>query len=268
MSSSLGRLALLFVPFTAIAACGSFRDECHTATGPFSAKYTLQDSPGGTCDPATVTELQGLKGDILGFEWYEFDHYNRDPDRDVNTLAVQANALGKIVAMYSARKTADGQPARDTAHKPYALGAFATPGPEADFFCRAPVLVSAEQNLPAVPSVPADASKMGDKGLPPLPAVSIKYDWTDVRVFVDPVISGAEIAATLAYTKNGCTAHYRVVAVYPQVNCLDTNKAPSPVMCDPVPRPEQNHPVGSGLSFPTTCDPDLGFCVLAKDDIP
>ena len=59
-----------------------------------------------------------------------------------------------------------------------------------------------------------------------------------------------------------------MVAVYPYVACLDAAKKPSDVMCDPEPKPDQAHPVGSGLKFPVRCDAELGFCVLNKEDIP
>jgi hypothetical protein len=250
------------------AACGKFQDECHTASGAFAATYTLLDMPTGTCDAKTTGDLTKLKGDTLGFSWYETDHYSRNADTDLNTVAIQANALGVSANTYGSRKAADGTPAKDTGHKAYALGTFTTPRPDGDNFCYVDAFVPAEQDLPASPAIPPDPKKMGDKGQPALPALSVKYEWSGLRTFVDPVISGAEVEATLAYTKNGCTAHYKVLAINPLVSCLDKDKKPQDVMCDPVPRPEANHPVGSGLAFPTRCDPDLGFCVLNKPDIP
>jgi hypothetical protein len=255
-----------------ITGCDTkFVDECRTATGAFGARYEIQGTPTGTCDDATTAELTNLKGDIVGFQFYEEDHFHRDPYKDKNILAAQTNAMGTLAAAYASRKTADGGLAKDLAHPLYSLGTFTTAGPGPDYFCTVDTMAPAEQDLPAVPAVapvkPADGGP-ADGGMDAMPAVSVSYAWANVRAYVDPYVSGAEVSAVLQYTKNGCTANYKVLAVYPYVPCLDKNKQPSDLMCDPVPHPEQGHPVGSGLKFPVRCDGTLGFCVLDKEDIP
>jgi hypothetical protein len=209
-----------------------------------------------------VSELMTLKGDTLGFSWYEFDHFHRNAKTDLNTMAVQTNTLGSTAATYAARG------AKDATHKPYSLGTFTNAGPDADNFCAVDTLSDAELDLPALPAVPPDPNKMGDKGQPPLKAITLKYTFSNVKIVDDPVVSGGKISADLAYTKNGCTANYKVIAVYPLVSCVDKDGKPQNVLCDPMPRPDQGHPTGSGLNFPTHCDPDLKFCVLDSDTIP
>jgi hypothetical protein len=257
--------AFLFIPALALllppTACKPV-DECRTAYGPFAAKFILQGMPTGTCTAAQSAELTKLKGDTLGFSWYEQDHFHRNAKTDQNSLAVQSNTIGTAVNTYGARG------AKDAMHKPYGLGTFTTAGPDTNDMCAVDTLSAGEIDLPMVAAVPPDPKKMGDKGQPELPALSLKYEFSNLHVIDDAIVSGGEISADLTFTKNGCSAQYKVVAVYPNVPCLDKDKNPQNVLCDPNPQPDQGHPVGSGLHFPTHCDADLGFCVLDGDTIP
>jgi hypothetical protein len=55
--------------------------------------------------------------------------------------------------------------------------------------------------------------------LPAQTAVDIKYEWSNVKVYVSASAYGTQLSADLVYTKDGCKATYRVSAVYPVVSC-------------------------------------------------
>ena len=48
--------------------------------------------------------------------------------------------------------------------------------------------------------------------LPAEPAVSIRYEFSNVRVYTTASAIGTQLSADLTYTKDGCTATYRVAA--------------------------------------------------------
>jgi hypothetical protein len=254
--------------FVALSACDGYRLTCHTASGAFAAKYILSEQPSGECTDALTAELSALKGDIVGVQWYASSHFNRDPESDKNLVAIRTNALGTTAVTYGSRKTADGAPAADKSRPINAVGTFTTARPDETDFCRVESFSPAEQVLPATIAVPPNPSKEGDKGQPALPELAAKYEWSNMSVFVDPVVAGSQFSADLRYTKNGCTASYKVVAVYPLVTCLDKEKKPDDRFCDVNPQPALGKSNGSGLNFPVFCDPDLGFCVLKGDTIP
>jgi hypothetical protein len=102
----------------------------------------------------------------------------------------------------------------------------------------------------------------------------------------------------LAYTKDGCSATFKAIGMYPAIDCsADDPTTPEfetdPTVCNPNPDPDQGRVFGSGINpdFPTRCEPmidldgldvtgdgepdglpdgvpDGALCVLDRDVIP
>jgi len=237
-------LALLLLPSLALAALGSActqpRKDCTTGAGPvpFAAKYTLKpDSKVGTGDCDT------LIGEPIGLEKYNPARADNPEKEDFSKakLAIQSATLGVLAA------TAEGAGVPDQANQPFSLGDFASATPDDHNVCHVSTLSPAEQNIPAIP---------------PDPAVDIKYEWSNVRIFVTASAPGTQMVADLKFTKDGCSASYSVLGVWPAVDCgvYDEGGMPTgtdPALCDPP---------GSGINPDfkdnIVCDKDLLLCVL------
>jgi hypothetical protein len=223
------------------------RTKCQTGRGVFAAKYTLvSDVPdGGGCI---------LKGESIGIQPYNPALPDKSaPDIEKSTVAIRGTQLGAALLKYPA----------DPDHPPYALGAFATADPGTDDFCDVPSLAPAEQNLGPVAG---DAGP--DGGNPDLPAVHYKYEWKNVRFYVTAAQAGVQMQGDLTYTKDDCTAQYKVNALYPSTSCMAGDagaKYPNPELCLP-PDLEKGR-TGSTINsdVATVCDAQLGVCVLARD---
>jgi hypothetical protein len=241
----------------ATAACDQPLPTCVTGRGDFAAKYTLVSGTG-----ACAT----LKGDTLGIQSYNAVADKNRPDLDKTSIAIKSATLGAAIA--NATSLDYGDP--DPTHKPYAFGAFTTAEPGSDNFCNIPTMQPAIQNIPALPGIPATPDTDAGKGTPavdPLPADSVQYKWSNVRVYVTTAATGTQLGADLEYTENGCTATYKVNAVYPAAPCDDGTGKPSDVLCSPVANPDAGLATGTGINpdYPVVCDPDLLLCVLSKD---
>ncbi|AUX43792.1 uncharacterized protein SOCE26_052470 [Sorangium cellulosum] len=109
-------------------------------------------------------------------------------------------------------------------------------------------------------------------GVEPLEPGSRKFEWSNLRVFVTAANLGNQFEADLAYSEAGCTARYKVLGLWPQVDCSgedgpdnticqDPHSGISPdlkVMCVPNPEADPDPELG---------DP-LNVCVLDSDTIP
>jgi hypothetical protein len=111
------------------------------------------------------------------------------------------------------------------------------------------------------------------------------YKWSNLDYLVRPDAIGTQLRGDLEYTRNGCTAKYKVKAVYPARDCEKREKrgdeevrlgVPDPDRCFPVSQPDKNIFEGSGISpdFPVECvefDPagmttgKRFFCMITKD---
>ncbi|ABF90347.1 putative lipoprotein MlpA [Myxococcus xanthus DK 1622] len=92
-------------------------------------------------------------------------------------------------------------------------------------------------------------------------ANTIRYEFTNVRVYSAAVAPGTQFTGELKYTSNGCTSSYVMRAVWPPAPC-DTAST----------EPAENCGVGSGLNpeFAVVCQPTsatgtTGYCVPAGD---
>lgn len=230
-------------------ACTQPRKACTTGSGPtpFAAKYTLkQGSKTGTGDCDT------LIGEKIGLEKYNPAREDNPEKEDFTKadLAIQSATLGEL-----AGAAADaGVPDQDPNHKLYSLGAFADAMPDDNDVCRVASLSPAEQSIAAIPADP-DA---GTTGQP----VDIKYEWSNVRLYVTARAPGTQMVADLKFTKDGCSASYSVVGVWPAVSCAVVDDGGMATGIDP----SLCTPPGSGINPDfkenITCDKDLKLCVL------
>jgi hypothetical protein len=234
---------------------------CNTAHGAFAVRYTLVT---GTGDCAMLTS------GIVGVQPYVRSGPNNQPRYNGVPVALKTEEIGALVAEY-------GQPVDE--NKLYALGDFQATNPGPDGFCPLvnatngmPSLSVAEVNLPPVPARPdpEDPTMM----LPALPAVVVRNEWTNVRFYVDPAFPGTQFSGDLKYTKDACTATYKVQGLYPAATCGKANPVDGgpkmiadPEMCSPCADPSKGRRFGSGISpdIDVVCDPESFNCLPAKD---
>lgn len=238
--------------------CDQSKPKCSTGHGDFAAKYTLVDGPAKPCGD--------LKGDVLGVQTYNAEGENSKPNLNVATVAIGTASLGSLVDNAALASLSDPNPD----HHAYALGQFAESEPNGDF-CTVPSLAAAVQELPAV-------KKDADLGTSDQPATKQTYQWSNVKVYVTALAYGTQLSADLTTTIDGTTCSYKVLAMYPNVDChklgADGNPVdppePDDALCAAAADPEHNRPTGSGINpdFPVACDPDLFQCFLTKDTIP
>lgn len=229
------------------------RTKCQTGRGAFAAKYTPVSNETAPCV---------LKGESVGIQPYNPANADKTaPDVEHGLVAIRGAQTANALTTHPA-----GDPVAD--NKPYALGNFLTAEPGGDDFCDVPTLNPSIQNLAEVPGV--DAGEDGGGGKPPIPAVSIKYEWKNLRFYVTAAQAGVQMIGDLTYTKDDCTVDYKVNAIYPSTPC--STKDPdsgvvslAPEKCLP---PDLEHGrTGSAINVdvPTECDPDLMLCVLKKN---
>ena len=238
------------------------RIKCTAGHGAFAAVYT---PVGGGMDPC------GMPGEEIGVEAYNYplaDGTNLDPNR--GSLGMQPLPIAEEIGHRG--------PDPNTAHKPFALGDWATAEPTADNFCTVTNPNEIQQDLAAIPAVPPSDAGPGE---PFHPSLSVNYKWSNVRFYNTPAAPGNQLVADLVYTRQEgpgedggaapppCTATYRVVGLWPVAHCdadppatgIDETK------CSPFADPAKNRPTGSGISpdIATKCDPVLQLCVLARE---
>jgi hypothetical protein len=259
-TKTLGWIVTLGVAAAAgMASCSQPKIECQVALAvysPYAARYTLKSQPSAEC-------MQYVQpGDLIGMEFYHppsADGTTYDPNK--TTIAVQADHLGSEVSNRGL-DTAAG-------HAPYAQGAFSASQPDANDFCTVPSFTSAaQQDFPAVPGTGGTGG--GGTGMPPLDADSVKYEWSNLKVYVTAAAQGTQFSADLNYTENGCTIQYSVIGLWPAISCGGTDDMGNPTgmpddrLCNPCANPDAGLTAGSGISpdFPVVCDPVLLTCVL------
>ena len=87
----------------------------------------------------------------------------------------------------------------------------------------------------------------------PLPAETVSYMFKDMNVYSAPSAPGTQMEGTLVFSDGtGCTAEYRVLALWPQVGCVPGST-----------KPADNCGEGSGLNpdFDAVCSEDLEACI-------
>jgi hypothetical protein len=242
---------------------------CTCGRGDFAAAYTFVSGP---------TECGNLKSEIVGMNAYSFetDGVNTGTMADWNrgTVAIGSERIGWLIDR-AARSTLNDA---NTAHKLYTIGDF--PKEPTNDFCAVPQMKmpDAEIDMPMLPAIADNPTTMDDESEPAVEATHYVYKWSNVEFLVRPDAIGTQLRADLDFTRNGCTAKYKVKAVYPARNCESrtTPGMPDKDLCSPVALPEKNIYEGSGISpdFPVDCvefDPGSPsgakrfFCMITKD---
>ena len=281
-----------------IAACSQAQVQCqagHAGSGVgFAVKYYPVGTPGAAC---------AVPGDEIGFETYHPPGGGDDgsqPDFSVASIvAFQNNSMGVLIGDKSGVGSEDpegaGKQAEDGSHiapkhAAYSLGKFATVEPVNDF-CAVTDPQPAEQDFPLVPKRAPDPADPMDMGDPEVPASTVKYAWSDVKVYVTAAAQGTQFSGRLKYTQDSCSAEYNVAGVWPSVACtsrvpdgVDANGDPktklvaNAALCCPTADPLGGRLTGSGINpdFPMKCEQiapvdedndDLGVrCVLDTAD--
>lgn len=224
---------------SALGACGASQaPQCVVAravsdgsTGSFATTYTLK--PGQ--DPSLA--CAHLAPEPVGLQKY----FSQDPAAK-DTVAIRTARVG------NALKTAVLDP--DAPTQPNSVGELVTDAPDADNFCDVPTL---------------SPTRLEARASGTAPALSLTYDWSNLRIYNTSDIPGTQFVADLRYTENGCTAEYSVKGIWPVVKCATSGK-PDDSKCDPRPDPSVGRK-GSGISplFPVACDPVALICVLTGE---
>ncbi len=263
------RTALFLVPAALLqVGCQQPDVNCTSAHGTFAARFDVKKAD-------AAKPCGQLKGDILGMQTYFAPGgVNNTPKFDEPSVAIRAQYLYAYVydTLYHPRSVFDTRKIDMEVGDPDALGDFADGYPDAEGFCAAPKLSRVTLNLPEVPEIeeippveddpqtPEDESDPGTPGQAGQAKADLTYVWNNVKFLVTPDAQGTQFSADLTFTENDCTANYHVVGVYPAVGCLDEMGKPDQSVCDD----ETN---GINPSFPLTCSPEFGYCVL-KGELP
>jgi hypothetical protein len=207
---------------------------------PYAAKYQPVATE-GTCDGVPAASLAG---DQLGLSTYSPTKEGGLPDTSRVDVAIRTLFLGGPVAAAFDRGVVD----EDDNHAAAARGSFAADVPDEDGLCTAPTLTPTAQVLPALP-------EDTEAELPAQDAVNVTETWSDVAVYVDAAALGTQMKGTYTVTQDGCTATYRVLAMYPATDCTGADGGPDQAVCD-------DPAAGISPDFPVVCDPALLLCVL------
>jgi hypothetical protein len=215
---------------------------CATTLSTFAAHYELESGTGACAE---------LSGEILGAMTFVTDW--RADDDGLYSVAIQSLSAGDLVAQAEANEPPLGDP--DPDHRPYGIGKFTERTPDDAGVCSIPSFAPAELDMPEIPATEPDTE--------PTPATSLAYQWSNFRLAVSAGAQGMQWAADLTYTRDGCSASYRVRAVAPAVSCDDGAGNADDAACTP--DAAELAGVHPSLAGGLVCDPTLLACVLANE---
>ena len=253
-----------------VSSCDQPPVICTCGRGDFAAVYTLVPGGGAECS--------NLRSEILGMNAYapETGAVNSGSMADWSrpSIAIGSERIGWLIDRAGRSAMMPANPA----HKLYVVGDM--PQYPTNDFCPVTQIKTpdAEIDFPAIPPIPDNPMTMTDESEPAVEATHYTYKWSNVNFLVSPAAIGTQMTADLDYTRNNCTARYRVKAVYPARNCESrtTPGQADPELCSPVAQPDKQIFEGSGISpdFPVDCvefDPGSPtgakrfFCMLTKE---
>jgi len=251
VSSTLTAASALGLGLALGLACQQPQPYCTTAHGDFAATYKLKSG-----DPQSACGQ--LTGELLGFQTYSATGgLNGTPKFSEASMAIRPSLIGELVE----RGTNSYEPPiLDPNAEPNALAKFTTSLPDDEEFCEATKFSVSEITLPELPLIPGDPDDPETPDVdestadtPPIPATSIRYQWSNARVLVSANYQGTQFSADLKFTQDGCTAEYEVTAVYPAATCeADADCQDTTV-------------TGINPDFDLKCQTDIGLCVLSGD---
>lgn len=216
--------------------------ECNTLS-PFWAFYTLESG-----DPASSCGSKG--GDFLNTQRY------LKPGGTDARLALLPYSIG-INSYFERVDPADPDKAKESA-----IGRFREILPDERGVCHLVDIADSEQNYPPV---------LDDMGMEEEPALSLRYQWEDVRLISTAELPGTVIDGKVTITEDACVATYKVYAIHPIVFCDPTEnemrdgKSYNPA-CDPEPNVAEGRVTGSGMNaaIEPTCIPVNGDVSAAE----
>jgi hypothetical protein len=251
-------------------ACEQPAPTCSVARGDFAATYTLVKGEG---------DCAGLVGEILSVQTYNPPISKKDkrPDPDRTIIGIAPQGLNDLL-WYT---VVDPNPEDEQ----FSLGEISHAEPKKDF-CTAPSFSTARLRSPETDDEVLDECTT----VPGNPETDIQYKFKNARVYVTAANYGTQFTADLTYIQDGCTAEYKVAALFPAVFCgreipfegeppeqseeeimcevpppTGTGEfVPDDSLCDPEADPEEGREFGSGISpdFATVCDPVTLHCML------
>jgi hypothetical protein len=266
-------------------SCAQPTVECQVGlNAPYVGVLTIQGTA-PACAAANPALLQ--KGDTFGMEFYNpptpssvivdggLSTGTYDPS--IVTMAVVSDTMDQQQIIYSDQQYPDGQiPGSMGApsdpvffndgiagHAPYATGTFASSSPDSNNICHVPTLKPALEDFAYM-----DGGALDDAGAPALPTTNFEDNWSDLQFYVTPAVQGDQFTGNLSRTIEGCTVNYKVVGLWPAINCtlydpntgdliLDANGNPQPSLleCSPCATPDAGLATGSGINpnFPIAC---------------
>jgi len=160
--------------------------------GNWYAKYDQVEAP-KLADGSACTAVPPVAERIGVYKFVNPDAGN------ATTLTIRPAGLASLGARDAA------PPSQQTA-----IGSLAT-DPDAEQFCGAPTFSVASVNAAAVPATGTQ---------PAIPATTVSYEFSNIRVYSAPATPGTQLTGELKYTKDGCTSTYIVRAMWPAAPCL------------------------------------------------
>jgi hypothetical protein len=227
--------SLSLVVLLAASSCGKAtqpKPQCKAQQEEYAARYFEVDgSRTGTCTDDDVFE-----GEPLFLQYYK-----TDPVSGIPKIAIEPASFADAIAVGEEHKV-------DVKAEPeYSIGKFNDVFPDDNDICLAPKL---EDSSLEVAEVPADPMAM-----PPVegvPAVSLKYKWSNLKMLTKPLSNAIHFGADLERTSGACTIKYKVSAIYPVIPCGNGTKPVLDDMGNPIP--------GMTEPDPSTGDPDPAAC--------
>lgn len=270
----------------------------------FSARYTLVSGSG---------ECANLKGDVIGFQSFHPASTTGDGktrDFSKTSIAIRPHSLGELYWMYQdlvgptedfcgdgLDNDEDGKidDADEDCHV-NAIGNFAATEPDGSDMCQiSEASITSGVNFPGA-DVPVDTGtacmddagcNMGDVCDIPMgetegtcittlniPATDARYEWSNLQIYVTASAVGTQFTADLKFTLNGCEATYKVVGLWPAVDCgvhdPDTFEVTGTDIqfCNPEPDAPSGRPIGSGINpdfGPLACDTGVSVLPVVDD---
>jgi hypothetical protein len=236
-------LATLGAMTTMASSCASQPPvKCTASANPGAARFAVVTSNGCMGVP-----LVDNKGEVVGVQTFVPSVSDPNAYNLPNSVALQSEEA----SILAANGQAVMPPVEDTdkTHHLYALGKFDNAFPDGNDICTISTMSKAELNMPVVPAHLDDMMMM----VPEQPATHITYQWSNVRIIVRPDSIGTQTFADLAYTRDGCTATFKVSILTPEVSC-DNNGMPDQSKCDAPTDPA----IGAVPPGTTTCEDQGG----------
>jgi hypothetical protein len=271
--TAVGALALTSAG--TLASCAQPPIECTAGHGDFAVKYI----------PVSGDPMCNAKSpENVGFQVYnplqnEDTCVQKGDDKICEgTAADSTKVIFGIQTLEMGLTSSNAvEPDPDAMHHVYSVGNVKEVLPDASGMCYVPTLTPAEQNLPLVPG---EGGAGGTGGIPNAQEpTDVKYEWSNLKIYVTASAPGTQFEADVKYTFNGCSATFKAIGMYPAIDCSADDPATpefetDPSVCNPNPDPDKGRAFGSGINpdFPIKCEPNeaMGFalCVLDSDKIP